>query len=320
MDGNARKNLVRILVILVGVALVGLGIWALRGLGDQSTAQQPEISLPPGSFTDSYEEQYAAAHEALSRHLTPAQADTWLAAAEPAISLQESPEVENPVGQIGGRPSLPEDIDWPVGETGESLNFLLQLDLAMIEAAAGDGLSHGVELPTEGLLLVFSHTDESEAGIPVSAEESAQENTRLIHVSDPAAREIVRETPADAHEYHAGDLAAEGVLTLPSFHQPEIGLDGAQLSAATDALYEVMEEIPPVHQLGGWPLEIQDDPVATHQYRNVPDEPLENWRVFLQIDYEEDRWFWHDVGMAYWLTDVTAGDALERTGFVLDHG
>ncbi|WBB68753.1 DUF1963 domain-containing protein [Micromonospora sp. WMMD812] len=92
----------------------------------------------------------------------------WLQLARPVLELhtvREGPVV----GYFGGKPALPEGVEWPDGMT-----YLVSLDLSAIPAG-----SHDIDLPSDGHLLFFSEPDiapEAEvvyvpAGTPVTERE-----------------------------------------------------------------------------------------------------------------------------------------------------
>ena len=72
----------------------------------------------------------------------------WLQLARPVLELHTG--CDGPlVGWFGGKPALPEGVDWPAGMT-----YLLSLDLSAVPAG-----SHDIDLPTDGHLLFFSEPD-----------------------------------------------------------------------------------------------------------------------------------------------------------------
>lgn len=97
----------------------------------------------------------------------------WLQLARPVLELHT--RCEGPVvGYFGGKPALPEGVDWPAGMT-----YLAKLDLSAIPAG-----SHDINLPSEGHLLFFSEPDimpEAEviyvpAGTPVTERELEEDS------------------------------------------------------------------------------------------------------------------------------------------------
>ncbi|MBM3489952.1 MAG: DUF1963 domain-containing protein [Alphaproteobacteria bacterium] len=95
--------------------------------------------------------------EALLRELLPARADAILALARPAIELLPTALMAEPeatgLSCFGGRPDLPEEIDWPL-DVSEPLIFLAQLNLA--ELAPHDRQHR---LPPTGMLWFFASLD-----------------------------------------------------------------------------------------------------------------------------------------------------------------
>jgi uncharacterized protein YwqG len=70
---------------------------------------------------------------------------------KPAIALRTKPSAGHVVGatRVGGEPDLPEDVDWPEGESGPLL-FVMQVRLADVTHLDPDEL-----LPSDGHLLLF---------------------------------------------------------------------------------------------------------------------------------------------------------------------
>ncbi|WP_433388631.1 DUF1963 domain-containing protein [Micromonospora sp. KLBMP9576] len=92
----------------------------------------------------------------------------WLQLARPVLELHT--QCAGPiVGYFGGKPALPEGVEWPDGMT-----YLASLDLSAIPAG-----SHDIDLPSDGHLLFFSEpyiAPEAEvvyvpAGTPVTERE-----------------------------------------------------------------------------------------------------------------------------------------------------
>jgi hypothetical protein len=97
--------------------------------------------------------------------------DWWLQLARPVLELHR--DCTGPVvGWFGGKPALPEDVEWPPGMT-----YLAKLDLSAIPAG-----SHDLRLPPDGHLLFFSEPDiapEAQvvyvpAGTPVTERDRAE--------------------------------------------------------------------------------------------------------------------------------------------------
>ena len=96
----------------------------------------------------------------------------WLQLARPVLELHTG--CDGPlVGWFGGKPALPEGVDWPAGMT-----YLFSLDLSAVPAG-----SHDIDLPSDGHLLFFSEPDlmpEAEvihvpAGTPVTERDLEEE-------------------------------------------------------------------------------------------------------------------------------------------------
>lgn len=241
-----------------------------------------------------FRDEFSAMRDRAREILSPSH-DDLLDAAQPAIHLCVRRPGETLVGRIGGAPELPSLMEWPLSSQGHPVPFLMQIDLGAI---AGARLPHGLELPVHGHLLAFA-VDSVLAGGPVNwTHDSVQRDARLIYI--PGSRKTtLHPTPKGGTEYPSAELSAASVLTLP------------------EAVEGLEDDGRPRHQLGGWTDPRQDDVVADYLSRRKLTEPAENWKLLLQVD--DDRRF-GDMGAIYWLTDTTTGDALERTGFVVQHG
>ena len=109
-------------------------------------------------MTDGGSRLSSLAHE----HLSPADADTFLRLARPAISLRHTqPEIDT-VSHLGGEARLAKDQDWPT-RLEEPLSLIAVLDLAELAGFASD-----LALPRQGILNLFYDADEQPWGFDPS--------------------------------------------------------------------------------------------------------------------------------------------------------
>src|SRR4051794_14632671 len=106
--------------------------------------------------------------------------------------------------RLGGCPDLPDDVEWPVGESGP-LTFFAQVDLA-----AAAGLVPDSPLPETGVLQFFWDEDYGRASL---------DGTRLLHHDD--VRALRRRAPPPRSVYP--EVAARVVPWLSV--DPELGRD-----------------------------------------------------------------------------------------------
>jgi uncharacterized protein YwqG len=75
----------------------------------------------------------------------------------PAIWLRGRPDQASFLSRLGGRPTLPPDIQWPRhGYTGTPLHFLAQIDLSSLPPTPLQNDLEAHTLPKRGLLLFFA--------------------------------------------------------------------------------------------------------------------------------------------------------------------
>lgn len=293
------------------------------------------MTLSIETFPNYFHHQLNQSRDYLLDTLTPEQTEAWLSLAAPAIELHaigmSSPPSSPLVARIGGRPQLPVDLAWPRSANGVALNFLMQIDLTVLDQSVREGLSHGLKLPESGLLLVFSLTSPSGEVELDWRDPSIIHDTRLIHV--PAGVPTQLRSPArGAWMFPIKEFTAAGVMTLPTMAHPSLR---TALGITHPEQQEMFERIDrglqlqisgafPRHRIGGWST--PQAHYAEHEYHRVwvQEEPRENWRSLLQIDWElifgrapgEDE---ATPGVIHWVSDITTPSALDRTGFVIQY-
>lgn len=207
------------------------------------------------------------------------------------------------LSRLGGVPDMVSDAEWPVGPEGP-LGFLGQIDLAAARQAGGPEW-----LPDAGALQFFHDDRWGEA-----------DQVRVLLLN---TKEALRRTPPDDvpdyWRYHELPIGFQSVPSLPSLNWLE--LDAQELEPAGAAWAELAElagtqpTIEALHQLGGYPEEIQPE-CLPRSAELVPRKGLRRatspWRLLLQIDSDDRTGMaWQDGGRLYVLireADARAGD------------
>jgi uncharacterized protein YwqG len=220
---------------------------------------------------------------------------------------------------IGGRPSLPDDFNWPHWK-GKPLAFLAQIDLAEVRSAGGPDW-----LPDRGLLAFFYDAEQSTWGF--SPEDIG--SWRVVHTDVRAPRPLAPPASADTIEYGRRKVAMVLDRSLPTTDR--VGVRPFDLSEEewqeVEAAIENMR--PPSsldHQIGGWPYPIQNDSMELEaqlasngidcgepsNYRTARAEALaagaSEWKLLLQLDSDDDlNMMWGDSGILYfWAREAEA--------------
>lgn len=207
------------------------------------------------------------------------------------------------VSKLGGAPELPVGTEWPTGAPG-SLAFLAQIDLAAVRAAGGPDW-----LPETGV--IFAFLDDTRWGF--------RDLVTVLHAPEAGPAALLSPPSLSKRlrfpERRVGFL---GKTSIPSLDW--LGVDVRTLDVADlelDKLAglpgEALDEAP-LHRIGGYPDEIQDEQMALScEYiarrleraygDDVPPE-IENasldWRLLLQVDSDSDlKMNWGDGGRLY---------------------
>jgi uncharacterized protein YwqG len=118
---------------------------------------------------------------------------------QPAIWFRRQ-DGKSALSKLGGRPTLPADIDWPrQGQTGMPLHFLSQIDLSSLPTTPLYNAPGAPTLPKRGLLFFFADMVEEmlwgENGGPLAA-------TRVIFVKEAGLeRAPPDDTPGILHAF-----------------------------------------------------------------------------------------------------------------------
>ena len=246
-------------------------------------------------------------------------ADALLSRTAPAIWLatQETEEAVIGLGEtrMGGRPDLPDGVDWPSRE-GRPLSFLGQLNLADVF-----GMVAADVLPTRGFLYFFYDSEQQVWGF-----DPEDAGSWSVIYADTEEGELGRESwPEDMPEhgrFQACRVEARDTLTLPPWESDTIQRLEL-LEEEEDRYVDLLDDLAPeepVHQLLGHPDPIQGDMALECQlvsngiycgdpsgYEDPRREELEagvdDWRLLFQVESDENAaMMWGDAGrLYYWI-------------------
>jgi uncharacterized protein YwqG len=216
------------------------------------------------------------------------------------VTLSMTPTDGKSFSQLGGQPSLPPEMAWPRGPEG-ALRFLCQLDLSEIRMQGGPEW-----LPQTGFLYAF-HDERY----------GCHDQIQLFHVAQAAPVERRAPTEASAWEYAERPIRFEAKPSYPSLEwlcEDVRSLDATDYEFDAIADFESGEDDGPRHRIGGYPDEIQDEPMALNcEYAarglalggdGTVDPAIrrasQDWRMILQIDSDPDLGAnWGDGGRLY---------------------
>lgn len=227
--------------------------------------------------------------------------DRIIALASPALRLR--PTETRGFSKLGGEPDLPFGIDWPMGGEGPRA-FLAQLDLSAVRAGGGPDW-----LQDRGVIYAF--LDDTRWGLP----------DPVLVLFSPDGGRTPATPPAGLHRKHRYAERRVGFHPFTSIPSPDwMDVDYRTMPGSTRALDELLDLLgqvpvePPLHQIGGYPNEIQGEQMAlscefavrglTRDYSQpVPADiqaAAEAWRLLLQIDSDPQlKMNWGDGGMIY---------------------
>lgn len=218
------------------------------------------------------------------------------------FALYLVPQTEPGMSRLGGVPDMAKDGEWPIGPDGV-LGFIGQFDLAAARQAGGPKW-----LPVQGLLQAFHDGRWGEA-----------DQVRVLLIQESELSRGAQ--PADLREdwrYHELPIGFDRHPSLPSLEW--IGIDPRAVSPSGGAWAELAEisgprpEIVALHQIGGYPDEIQPEclPRSAASNRTSANQRNSPWKLLLQIDTDERTGMaWADGGRLYVLiseADARAGD------------
>lgn len=245
-------------------------------------------------------------------------ADRFMRLVRPAVRLFGAGADDQPVGQLGGEPALPDGTPWPVSADDEPLPFVLGVAFDRLVGHEID-----IDLPTEGSLLFFLPGPESPRDPDAGA--------RLIYVP-PGTAVTRRSPPAGTHVYPFRPLAARTVLTWPRGCEPVLMAEFGTLEEAArlmwvqqrdgqyfeDALWRYRVRVDrgePDHQIGGYADSVQNSIVYQaagaalgHFDYQGPAFAVEAamWTALLQVSEDTDAdMIWGDGALLYWAVRTT---------------
>lgn len=228
-------------------------------------------------------------------------AGTW----RPTIRLVASatPTGDGPTSRLGGLPSLPPAIAWPLGPDGAAMSFLLQLDLATLPTQP--------PLPRRGLLLVFV------AGGPGHGHGLMEAGVRVLHIEDPPP--VAAPAPGSARPLLPRPCVLWGPAAVEPVSPPDAALGSLCPALAADAraVRALGRAFPSAGtKLGGYAFFTQEDPrgrdavradhVQLLQVDEVPNAQLA-WgdggvgHVFVppddlaRLDFSRAWWWWDSL-------------------------
>ena len=242
----------------------------------------------------------------------------------PAVRLRTGQDGRKTVGQLGGAPSLPDDVPWPQWEGEGSLNFVASIDCGRLPSSELD-----LALPDSGTLLFF-YFDDSDGYFDV------EHPPRAVSCRDPetlvGAKVIYvpagvptteRATPADIEPYIELPLRADVITTGPDVEHPAFRAAIRDLSERDRAFMDdpfnsdpfriaMSKRGQPKHRIGGYADPVQgavevDAAQAQLGGRVSYDDPAlhkeaQRWTLLAQIDTDDAAdMMWGDVGTLYWL-------------------
>jgi uncharacterized protein YwqG len=263
--------------------------------------------------------------------LPPARAALLRREIRPAVALSHAAIRPDRRSRLGGLPLLDRGERWP-DYLYKPLSFLALIDLGEFAT-----LSAGIGLPSAGLLNLFYEVDDQAWGF-----DPADRGAWRAIPADPASARS-RAAPDEATTYPETLLVGTRIATIPDWGEEVLeDFDGSEMDAYLDLKERLDATIPkgPRHQLGGWPLLVQnpwqrecqmasngidvgrpqgyEDPRAGELEAGV-----EDWVLLAQIDTDDDvGWMWGDAGILYFALrrqDLAAGE-FDRTWMVLQCG
>ncbi len=242
------------------------------------------------------------------RLLGTADADEFLGRLRPAIRLGHGGQGRS---RVGGLPVLDPGTEWPKWQS-RPLEFLMVVDLAEVHGFACDAL-----LPATGLLNFFYDAERQPWGFDPN-----DAGGWSVVLADATAAEHV-EAPDGVVTFAEICVQPMQASTAPSWGEPVVSNLWRRDEQAMSAVHEALEAGgwpgAPRHQLGGWPILVQNPiwleaQLASHGiYVGNPDgykDPravdlgpgAEDWQLLTQIETDDEAgWMWGDVGTLFYV-------------------
>lgn len=235
------------------------------------------------------------------------------AAASPCVRLNHSP-VQG-FSKIGGLPNVPPGFEWPRWQ-GRPLQFLCQIDLAAIRAC-----TQIAGLPAAGALLFFYDEEQSTWGF----DPADRGSWRVVYA--PEVAKLVPHPCSSATTLPEIYLKAEPADSLP--YPERLGLQQPDLPDGWWDSFEALRQRDcPLHQIGGFPIAIQNDGMEVEcqlasngiylggpeGYASDEAEALRSgaadWTLVLQLDSDDAaEVMWGDSGTLYFWVKRDEGEA-----------
>lgn len=259
--------------------------------------------------------------EIAGRYLSADVAARWLRLLRPAAALRLAGPGAQVAAVLGGQPRLPDSAEWPVWENHGPLSFIAAVDCAALTSVQLD-----VTLPQAGTLLFFYFDGQydNHAATVGCWDPATLAGARVLYVR-PGEATSLRACPAGIQPYERIALAAEPVVTFPTFEHPDLHAafkePGADLRSflnhpVNDAGF--VEALSgrrpgPYHQVAGYADPVQgpveyDVAVAALGGRGRGDDQhltaeQARWTLLAQIDSDgRAGMMWGDCGSLYWLS------------------
>ncbi|GAB3547065.1 uncharacterized protein YwqG [Actinopolyspora lacussalsi] len=259
----------------------------------------------------------------LREHLDEDETERITASGSAALELSVNTRHGDPLARsrFGGDASLPPGTPWPRYDEATPLELVAVLDLAEIGEREPSGI-----LPTTGLLNFFHPGSDTEL-VGLGPEETG--TYRVIRADPDTA--VTASPPDGVHRYPCRRPRARSVFTIPC-EQDVLGVlpENApqRYQDAYEALYDetgYAGEFRALHQIGGWPIPIQEtmwERMRRMAAATVPDtapskvEHIEanpdDWFVLAQFDSDSTmNWEWGHTGTLYYMinkADLRAAD------------
>jgi hypothetical protein len=184
----------------------------------------------------------------------------WKQLLRPAIELEPAEASDTVVGRLGGEAVLPAESPWPTWEGHGPLTLIAAIDCALLPKIE-------LPLPDAGLLQFYYFDGQADGGKALvnGRLPETREGSRVVFVPDGTAAEP-RPHPEGVKAYGTTELKAALTCSAPDEQSPVLNAVFGTVDAAIEALAgeDFIEAIAPwdkpLHQIGGYPSEVQGSP------------------------------------------------------------
>jgi len=212
------------------------------------------------------------------------------------------------LSKIGGKPDLPEGIDWFKENNGKSLSFIAQINLKEIESFNHDNL-----LPNKGILYFFYSAEQEAWGFDPNDSDKFK-----VFYSQEIGKLDQKKFPSDLPDYsrfHECKLDFKSTVSLPSWENEFVQQN---LSEKEIDQYLNLPQDYTINKLLGYANNIQGEMelecqlVTNGLYCGDPsgfndprakelEKEANDWILLLQIDSDNDKtgMMWGDAGRLY---------------------